>query len=634
MAIMTDGPFPVRHHAVDLPLDLRRRGFSPASASMLSNRAPHLQSAEQFPVMPIAQANRPAAESELHIALASCRAALIAIAMFSGLINLLSLTGSLFMLEVYDRVLPSRSVPTLVGLSIIAAMLFVFQGILELTRGRMLLRIGNQIDWRVSDRVYDLVIRLPLRSRGGGDGLQPVRDLDTIRSVLSGAGLPALFDLPWLPIYLVICFAFHPLIGGTVLGGALVLVILTLLTDRLSRRSVQRASIHAAARNRLAEASRRNAEVLVAMGMSARLLARWRELGDAYRRQQKIAGDISGGFGVVGRMLRMMLQSAVLAVGAYLVIHQEASGGIIIASSILTGRALAPVDLAIANWRSFVAARQSWRRLEKLLAAIPAPAAQVPLPAPSRTLLAEKLSVTAPESEKLLATDVNFVLKAGSALGIIGASGSGKSSLVRALVGAWPPLRGVVRLDGAALEQWSSETLGNHIGYLPQDVELFEGTIAENIARFVPNPPMEMVLAAANAAGIHQLIVGLPEGYNTQIGEQGARLSAGQRQRVALARALYADPFLVVLDEPNSNLDAEGEEALTRAILAVRARGGIVVIVAHRSSALAAVDFVMTMANGRQQTFGPKDEVLSMLTRREPPPAGPFKVVPQTAAST
>ncbi|MGX9428661.1 MULTISPECIES: type I secretion system permease/ATPase [Bradyrhizobium] len=584
--------------------------------------------------MPIAQANRPAAESELRIALASCRAALIAIAMFSGLINLLSLTGSLFMLEVYDRVLPSRSVPTLVGLSVIAAMLFVFQGILELTRGRMLLRIGNQIDWRVSDRVYDLVIRLPLRTRGGGDGLQPVRDLDTIRSVLSGAGLPALFDLPWLPIYLVICFAFHPLIGGTVLGGALVLVILTLLTDRLSRRSVQRASNHAAARNRLAEASRRNAEVLVAMGMSARLLARWRELGDAYRRQQKIAGDISGGFGVVGRMLRIMLQSAVLAVGAYLVIHQEASGGIIIASSILTGRALAPVDLAIANWRSFVAARQSWRRLEKLLAAIPAPAAQVPLPAPSRTLLAEKLSVTAPEFEKLLATDVNFVLKAGSALGIIGASGSGKSSLVRALVGAWPPLRGVVRLDGAALEQWSSETLGNHIGYLPQDVELFEGTVAENIARFVPNPPMEMVLAAAHAAGVHQLIVGLPEGYNTQIGEQGARLSAGQRQRVALARALYADPFLVVLDEPNSNLDAEGEEALTRAILAVRARGGIVVIVAHRSSALAAVDFVMTMANGRQQTFGPKDEVLSMLTRREPPPAGPFKVVPQTAAST
>jgi len=583
-----------------------------------------------------AQANLPApsAGSELRAALSSCRAALVGIAAFSGLINILSLTGSLFMLEVYDRVLPGRSVSTLVGLTIIAALLFIFQGVLEITRGRILVRIGNQIDWRVSDRVYDLVVRLPLRTRGGGDGLQPVRDLDTVRSVLSGSGLPALFDLPWLPIYLAICFAFHPLIGWTTLGGAVVLVLLTLLTDRLSRRSVQRASTYAAARNRLADASRRNAEVVTSMAMSARLLARWSELGEAHRKQQKIASDISGGFGVSGRILRMMLQSAVLAVGAYLVIHQEASGGIIIASSILTGRALAPVDLAIGNWKNFIAALQSWKRLEKLLAALPTSAVQLPLPAPSRFLVVEKLAVTAPESEKLLASDVSFSLKAGSALAIVGASGSGKSSLVRALVGAWRPSRGVVRLDGASLEQWPPHALGNHIGYLPQDVELFEGTIAENIARFVPDAPMEAVLAAANAAGIHQLIVSLPEGYNTQIGEQGARLSAGQRQRVALARALYGNPFLVVLDEPNSNLDAEGEEALTRAILAVRARGGIVVIVAHRSTALIAVDFVMTMFHGRQQAFGPKDEVLSLASRREQPPASPLKVVPQSAAST
>lgn len=573
------------------------------------------------------------AGSELRGALASCRAALIGIAAFSGLINLLSLTGSLFMLEVYDRVLPSRSVPTLVGLCIITALLFIFQGILEIIRGRMLVRIGNQIDWRLGDRVYELVVRLPLRTRGSGDGLQPVRDLDTVRSVLSGAGPAALFDLPWLPVYLAICFAFHPLIGITALGGALVLVVLTLLTDRLSRRSVQRASNFAAARNRLADASRRNAEVLEAMAMSAHLLARWRHLGTAYRGQQKIASDISGGFGVSGRILRMMLQSAVLGVGAYLVIHQEASGGIIIASSILTGRALAPVDLAIGNWKNFIAARQSWRRLEQLLALLPASARQLPLPAPKATLSVEKLSVTAPASEKLLVSDVNFLLKAGSALAIIGASGSGKSSLVRALVGAWRPSRGVIRFDGASLEQWSPEALGQHIGYLPQDVELFEGSIADNIARFSPSPPMESVLAAANAAGIHQLIVSLPEGYNTQIGEQGALLSAGQRQRLALARALYGNPFLVVLDEPNSNLDAEGEEALSRAILGVRARGGIVLIVAHRSSVLAAVDFVMTMLHGRQQGFGPKDEILALAARREPPP-GPFKVVPQSAAAT
>ena len=573
------------------------------------------------------------AGSELRAALASCRSALVGIALFSGLINLLGLSGSLFMLEVYDRVLPSRSVPTLVGLAIITALLFIFQGILELTRGRMLVRIGNQIDWRLSERVYDLVVRLPLRTRGSGDGLQPIRDLDTIRAVLSGSGPAALFDLPWLPLYLAICFAFHPLIGLTAMGGAIALVMLTLLTDRLSRRSVQRAANYAAARNRLADASRRNAEVMVSMAMSTRMLARWNELGIAYRTQQKAANDISGGFGVTGRILRMALQSAVLAVGAYLVIHQEASGGIIIASSILTGRALAPVDLAIGNWRNFVAARQSWYRLAELLAVLPAVASQLPLPAPTRTLAVEKLSVTAPASEKLLVADASFFLKAGSALAVVGASGSGKSSLARALVGAWRPSRGAVRLDGAALEQWPSDELGNHIGYLPQDVELFEGSIAENIARFAPGPPMETVLAAANAAGIHSLVVSLPDGYNSQIGEQGALLSAGQKQRVALARALYGNPFLVVLDEPNSNLDAEGEEALTRAILGVRARGGVVVIVAHRPSALIAVDFVTTMHQGRQQAFGPKDEVIAMAARRDQPPPAPLKVVPQTATS-
>ncbi len=576
------------------------------------------------------------AGSELRAALRSCRTAFVGIAAFSGLINVLSLTGSLYMLEVYDRVLPGRSVSTLAGLTIIAALLFAFQGALEIIRGRMLVRIGNQIDWRVSDRIYDLVVRLPLRTRGSGDGLQPVRDVDTVRSVMSGSGLPALFDLPWLPFYLAICFAFHPLIGATALGGAIVLVMLTLLTDRLSRQSVKKASNYAAARNRLADASRRNAEVLIAMSMSSRFLERWRRLGDAHRRQQQTASDISGGFGVTGRILRMMLQSAVLGVGAYLVIQQEASGGIIIASSILTGRALAPVDLAIGNWKNFIAALQSWQRLNGLMTALPASATKLPLPAPARFLVVDKLSVTPPESDKVLVADVSFQLKAGSALGIVGASGSGKSSLVRALVGAWRPSRGVIRLDGASLDQWSPDTLGNHIGYLPQDVELFEGSIAENIARFAPDAAMESVLAAANAAGIHQLIVSLADGYNTQIGEQGTLLSAGQRQRVALARALYGNPFVVVLDEPNSNLDMEGEEALTRAILAVRARGGIVVIVAHRSSALAAVDFVMTMLQGRQQAFGPKEEVLSVVARREPPaPAAPFKVVlPQPAAST
>jgi ATP-binding cassette subfamily C protein len=406
---------------------------------------------------------------------------------------------------------------------------------------------------------------------------------------------------------------------------------LTLLTDRLSRQSVLRASSYAAARNRLAEASRRNAEVLMSMAMSANLLDRWRKLGSAYRNQQQIANDLSGGFNTTGRALRMMLQSAVLGVGAYLVIHQEATGGIIIASSILTGRALAPVDLAIGNWKSFISARQSWQRLEKLLRLLPAPPTQLSLPAPVQSFIAEHLHVAAPASEKMLVADISFTLRAGSALGIIGASASGKSSLVRALVGAWRPSRGVVRFDGATIDQWTSDCLGRHIGYLPQDVELFEGSIAENISRFVPNAPMTAIMAAANAAGIHSLIVDLPEGYNTQIGEQGALLSAGQKQRVALARALYGDPFLVVLDEPNSNLDAEGEEALTKAILGARARGGVVIVVAHRSSALVAVDYVMTMVQGRQQAFGPKEEVLSRVVRRDPGSSLPLKVVPQNA---
>jgi PrtD family type I secretion system ABC transporter len=571
------------------------------------------------------------AGAELRSVLARCRSAFVGIGIFSGLINLLTLTGSLFMLEVYDRVLPSRSIPTLVGLAIIAALLFIFQGIMEIIRGRMLVRIGNLIDCRLSDRVYDLVVRLPLRTRGSGDGLQPVRDLDLIRSVISSSGPAALFDLPWLPFYLAICFAFHQLIGFTALGGACVLVMLTLLTDRLSRKAVLRASSYAAARNRLADSSRRNAEVLVSMGISANLLDRWRKLGNAYRNHQRTANDISGGFNAAGRALRMMLQSAVLGVGAYLVIHQEATGGIIIASSILTGRALAPVDLVIGNWKNFISARQSWRRLEKLLHLLPAETIQRPLPAPIQSLSVNNLSVTAPASEKVLVANINFSLRAGSALGIVGASACGKSSLVRAIVGAWHPSRGVVRFDGATMDQWSSVYLGRHIGYMPQDVELFEGSIAENISRFSSEASMPAILAAANAAGIHSMIVDLPEGYNTQIGEQGALLSAGQKQRVALARALYGDPFLVVLDEPNSNLDAEGDEALTRAIMGIRARQGIAIVVAHRSSALVAADHVMTMVQGRQQAFGPKEEVLSRVIKRDHGTSLPLKVVPQNA---
>jgi ATP-binding cassette subfamily C protein len=550
----------------------------------------------------------------------------------SGMSNILMLTGAIFMLEIYDRVLPSRSVPTLLALVILAAGLFAVQGVLDLIRGRMLVRIGSWLDDALGGRIYETIVRLPLRVGQRADGLQPLRDLDSIRTFLSGLGPTALFDLPWIPIYLGICFMFHPYIGLAALVGAIILGVLTYLTEMLTREPTKEATGFATTRNALAEASRRNAEALTAMGMTARIAAAWDDANRKYRTSQQRASDVAGGFGSMSKVLRMMLQSGVLAVGAWLVIFQEASPGIIIAGSILSARALAPVDLAIANWRGFIAARQSWQRLTELLALLPSQMAPMALRPPCKSLVVESAAVVPPGSEKVVVQDVSFSLQAGNGVGIIGPSGSGKSSLARMLVGVWRPARGRIRLDGASLDQWSPQSLGPHIGYLPQDVELLAGTVAQNIARYAKEPDAKVVIAAANAAGVHDLIVSLPEGYDTQVGEGGAALSAGQAQRIALARALYADPFLVVLDEPNSNLDAEGDEALSRAIMAVRARGGIVVVVAHRPSAIASVDLLLVMNQGRPQVFGPKEEVLSRITPREAAPR-PLKVVPDIAAA-
>ncbi len=437
-----------------------------------------------------------------------------------------------------------------------------------------------------------------------------------------------MFDLPWMPVYLIVCFVFHPYIGLTALFGAIVLITITVFTELTMRQPTRSATQFATARNALLEASRRNAEAITAMGMVGRIAARWSDLNRRYMESTQRASDIAGGLGAMSKVLRMMLQSAILAVGAWLVINQQSTAGIIIAGSILGGRALAPVDLAIANWRGFVAARQSWERLSRLLAHLPAQAEPMPLQPPQRTLVVQGGAVTAPGTQKIICQDVNFTLAGGKALGVIGPTASGKSSLARMLVGIWTPVRGSVRLDGASIEQWSPEALGRHIGYLPQDVELFPGNVAQNIARFEDPPNPEAVLAAAQAAGVHDLIVNLPEGYETSVGDHGNALSAGQAQRIGLARALYRDPFLVVLDEPNSNLDAEGDEALTQAILGVRARGGIVVVVAHRPSAIAGVDYILVMAKGRQQQFGPKEEVLNRVIA---PPAQPraLKVVPE-----
>jgi len=563
------------------------------------------------------------AGSKLQATLRLCRAAIINLAVFSGISNILMLTGSFYMLQVYDRVLPSRNVATLVGLSVLALILYAFQGTIDVIRARINVRIGRFFDAALSQQIYNAIVQMPLKARGDGDGMQPLRDLDQVRSFLSSWGPSALFDLPWMPIYLVICFLFHFWIGVTALVGTLVLIAVAVVTEFKTRAPTKTVSELARTRNALAASGRRNAEVLAAMGMAGRAGAIWSQSNRDYLLAHERASDVTSGLGGFSKIFRTILQSGVLAVGAFLVIHQEATAGIIIASSILTSRALAPIELAIANWKGFISARQSMARLNQLVKIFADDREHLALPAPKAFVLVEAVSVTPPGEQKLVVNNVTFQMKAGHGLGIIGPSGSGKSSLVRALVGVWRPVRGKVRLDHAALEHWAHEVRGQHIGYLPQDVELFEGTVAANISRFDTDTNPQKVLAASVAAGVHKLILSMPDGYGTKIGEGGMALSAGQRQRVALARALYGDPFLVVLDEPSSNLDAEGEEALTQAIFGVRARGGIPIIVAHRPSALAAVDHVLVMDAGSARMFGEKDDVLKAVLRPTAPVAMP-----------
>lgn len=564
---------------------------------------------------------------------AGCASAFVGIGLMSAVVNVLYLTGSLFMMEVYDRVLPSRSLPTLVALLAIVVVLYAFQGLFDALRGRLLVRIADRLDQALSPRIYDAIVGLQLQVPISSRYAQPLRDLDTIRAFLSGSGPTALFDLPWLPFYIAICFAFHFWLGVTALAGAVILAAITLLTELVSQRPVEEAARHSSKRNRIAESGRRNADVITVMGMGPHLRRRWQDENRAFTREQRRASDVSSGFGVLSKVLRMMLQSGILAVGAWLVINEQATPGIIIAGSILSARALAPVDLAIANWKGFIGARQSRRRLQKTLALLPDAPDRMDLPAPSRALSVERVSALPPETTDVVLQDVTFTLEAGAGLGVIGASGSGKSSLARLLVGIWHPARGAIRLDGATPDQWPAAALARHIGYMPQSIELLDGTIAENIASFDPDAGSDDIIAAARAARVHDLIVSLPEGYSTEVGENGRPLSAGQKQRIALARALYRDPFVVILDEPNSNLDSEGEEALTSAILGIRERGGIVIVIAHRPSALLAVDKVLMIAAGRQQAFGPKDEVLSKVLRQTTANPGALKVVQSAEAA-
>ena len=536
---------------------------------------------------------------------------MVGIAVFSGVINVLMLSGSLYMLQVYDRVIPSRNTATLLGLSLIVLFAYLVQGYFDALRARMLCRVATLFDAGLQRSIHTALATLPLRGVKPMLMQQPLRDLDQVRSFLSGMGPTAFLDMPWIPIFLAALFLFHPLIGLTALLGTTAIIAMTLLSEQISRGAAKAAMDCSAQRQVLADATQRNAEVVKALGMTTRLSERWAIANERYLQENIRATDVNSNLGSGAKVLRYVLQSGLLGIGAYLVVVDRASGGVMIASSIMMGRALAPVEIALGSWRQLVAARQGIARLREICkvtaGSSPPPVA---LPRPCRELSVSGLVVCAPGSTKAIVSNVSFSLKAGMGLALLGASASGKTSLSRALVGIWPALHGVVRLDGAALDQWG-ETLGQYIGYLPQDVELFDGTVAENICRFDNNDSSDAILRAAEIAGVHEMVLRLPEGYSTRIGQGGTSLSAGQRQRIGLARAVFGNPFLIVLDEPNANLDADGENSLIRAIDILRRNQSIVIVISHRPSALGALNMAMVLYDGKAIAFGPREEIFA-----------------------
>lgn len=569
--------------------------------------------------------------TELHAAVARYRTAFVTVAVLSGVLNVLLLGGSIYMMLVYDSVLPSHSLPTLFGLLAMIVVVYAFQGLFDTMRQRILSDVASGLDRQLSKRVQLAISEASLRGgRSPGDGLTAMRDLDQVRGFLGGPGPSALIDLPWILFFLAILFLLHVWLGVTALIGAIILITLTWITDRRTREPMGQLAQIASMRNGMADNNLRHVELLTALGMRSRMQERWSEVNSLYLGANDRMARTVGVLGGTSKIFRLLLQSLILTVGALLVIDGKASGGVIFASSILAGRALAPVDSAIANWRGFAGARIGWKRISDLLNRVPGEQAVMTiLPRPKSELAVQGLVVVPPGTQRVTVQNADFKLSAGDALGVVGASAAGKTSLGRALIGVWRPARGAVRLDGATLDQWHPDALGEFIGYLPQTVELLDGTVAENIARFDPEPDSAAVIAAAEVAGLHEMIVQLSGGYDTPVGSDGSQLSAGQRQRIGLARALYKDPFLVLLDEPNSNLDAAGEAALERAVRAIRERGGIAVLIAHRPSALAQVNYVCFMRDGRVEAFGPRDEVLEKITAKPVPLRTPNR--PQAA---
>ncbi|WP_111412555.1 type I secretion system permease/ATPase [Billgrantia lactosivorans] len=564
----------------------------------------------------------PRTQSDFQQALGRCRPALLWVAGFSLFINLLMLTPALYMLQVYDRVITSGSRETLLMLTLVAFFLLAVMTGLELVRSRLLVRVGNQLDTLISRRLYRAMFARGLASPGEGRG-QPLDDLRTVRQFVSGQGLFAFFDAPWVPLYLAILFVFNVWFGVFATVAGLLLLGLAILNEKASKRLLAEAGHEHIQAQAQAGSNLRNAEVLHAMGMLPAIMRRWEARHVAALVKQSQASDRSSGLSNLSKGLRILAQSLILGLGALLVLEASITPGMMIAASIIMGRALAPIDQMIASWKSFVGCRDAYGRLDALFRDMPEETRRLTLPEPRGDVSVEGLTLAPPGATGAVLHGIDFRVASGEHVGIIGPSAAGKTTLARALLGIWPPEAGAVRLDAADLRHWNRDELGPHVGYLPQDIELFDGTISENIARFGEADDARVV-AAAKKAGVHEMILRLPEGYETRIGATGGALSRGQRQRVGLARALYGSPVLVVLDEPNANLDDAGERALAEALRQLKAEGTTLFVISHRRSVLADVDKLLVLGEGRLRLLGPREEVMARLAApgRRPPEAG------------
>ncbi|NMQ27662.1 type I secretion system permease/ATPase [Candidatus Accumulibacter phosphatis] len=559
----------------------------------------------------------PSKRPELERVLLSFRQAFMTVGAFSFFTNLLMLTPSIYMLQLYDRALGSRNPTTLLMLTLIALGLLALMSLLEWIRSMVLVRVGARLDLDVNQRIFNATFERNLR-QAGQNPAQALHDLASMRQTLTGAGLVALTDAPWMPIYLIVIFMLHTHLGIFALVGVLLLVTLAVVNERVSAGPLGEAQKLSMAANAQANNNLRNAEVIEAMGMLPAIRGRWFKLHQKFLEQQALASDRAGMLTALTRFARISLQSLALGYGALLTIEGEMTAGMMIAGSILVGRALAPVEALIGNWKQLVSARSAYKRLSELLGMYPARIAGMPLPRPLGEVAVENAATGAPGSKTLILRNVNFKLQAGEVVAVIGPSASGKSTLARLLVGIWPTLAGSVRLDNSEIFKWNKDELGPYLGYLPQDIELFGGSVAENIARF-GEVDSDQVLAAAQAAGVHELILLLPNGYDTPLGEGGSALSGGQKQRIGLARALYGDPAFIVLDEPNSNLDDLGEAALADTIRRLKAKKRTVVIVTHRMTTLAVADSILVMHEGTVKAHGPRDQILAAMRSANAP---------------